>query len=257
MKKTASFNAEILKAAQLIKRSSHMVVFTGAGISTPSGIPDFRSPNTGLWNKHDPFTVASIYGFRKNPQDFFDWIRPLAIQAETAEPNNAHICLAELEKKGVLKATITQNIDQLHQKAGSQNVLELHGSAKTATCPHCDTQHSTSEYMQILISGQDLPECKKCGKIIKPDMVLFGEMLPMDIWESAQQHCLMADLMIVVGSSLEVSPANSLPEMSSAKGARLIINNLSPTFLDSRADILLPMDVTDGMAAILHLLNNE
>jgi len=246
---------ELLKAAQLIANSTYMVVFTGAGISTPSGIPDFRSPDTGLWNTYDPFMVASIFAFRKKPEDFFNWIRPLAIQAEAAQPNQAHLCLAKLEKIGLVKAIITQNIDNLHQKAGSENVLELHGTAKTATCPDCGLKHDTQKFLHLLQNSGDLPTCTQCGKIIKPDVILFGEMLPMHVWESAQHYCQVADVMLVVGSSLEVSPANSLPEISVNNGAKLIINNLSPTFLDARADILLPIDVIEAMSRIVHYLS--
>lgn len=250
MERDETMETELRKAAQLILHSSYTVVFTGAGISTPSGIPDFRSPDTGLWNKNDPFLVASILAFKKRPEDFYNWIRPLAIQAEAAKPNQAHVCLAKMERVGLVKAIITQNIDDLHQKAGSEKVLELHGSAKTATCPNCGLQHDAGEFMSQLMGGQELPRCGQCGKVIKPDVVLFGEMLPMGVWESAQQHCLMADVMLVVGSSLEVSPANSLPEMSVNRGAKLIIINLSPTFLDSRAEVILPLDVAEAMTGI-------
>lgn len=249
-----NFQIELEKAAQLIRLSTNTVVFTGAGISTPSGIPDFRSPHTGLWNTNDPFMVASIYSFRKNPEHFFNWIRPLAIQAEIAQPNTAHQCLAAMEKLGAIKAIITQNIDDLHQKAGSEEVLELHGNAKTATCPNCGFQHDSREFLHKLQDSKDLPACKKCGGIVKPDVVLFGEMLPNCVWESAQQHCLQADVILVVGSSLEVSPANSLPELSVSHGAKLIINNLSPTFLDTKADVLLPLDVTHAISGIYQIL---
>ena len=252
--KSSDFQDRIKRSAEWIRRASHMVVFTGAGISTPSGIPDFRSPGSGLWDKYDPFQVASLFAFQKRPEDFFNWIRPLAIQAESTQPNTAHMGLAEMERRGWVKAVITQNIDDLHQKAGSVNVLELHGNARTATCPKCNHRHDAQQFMQILINGQDLPKCLQCGGIIKPDVVLFGEMLPADTWEKAQWHCLQADVVLVVGSSLEVSPANSLPEMGAVHGAKLIINNLSPTFLDSRADILLPMDVTDAVSGILEIL---
>ena len=254
MDKIKSMETEIQKAALIILDSAYTVVFTGAGVSTPSGIPDFRSPDTGIWNKNDPFLVASILAFKKKPEDFFNWIRPLAIQAEAAQPNQAHFCLAQMEKKGLVKAVITQNIDDLHQKAGSENVLELHGTAKTATCPGCGLKHDARDFIGKLMDEQDLPRCGQCDQVIKPDVVLFGEMLPMNVWESAQQHCLMADVMLVVGSSLEVSPANSLPEMSVKRGARLIIINLSPTFLDSRAEVILPLDVAEAMTGIVKYL---
>lgn len=243
-------NHLLQQAAQLITQSSHMVVFTGAGISTPSGIPDFRSPDSGLWQKNDPFEVASIWAFQHQPRAFFDWIRPLAQQAESAEPNRAHHAIAILEKRGFVKAVITQNIDGLHQKAGSRRVLELHGSTQTATCSHCGKRHEKAYFEPIFLNKYGIPHCDQCGRVIKPDVVLFGEELPQTVWESAYQECLQADLLFIAGSSLEVSPANSLPETAARHGARLIINNLGRTHLDRLADVFLQWDVLDGLGAL-------
>lgn len=248
------FQEKILQAAKFLSSSTHAVAFTGAGISTPSGIPDFRSPKSGLWESYNPFQVASIDAFNHHPRDFFNWIKPLAIQAGASLPNAAHLCLAKLEKNGIIKAIITQNIDDLHQKAGSKKILELHGNARTATCPHCLTKHDRDEYMHILTDSDDMPKCKTCNKIIKPDVVLFGEMLPQQIWAEAYAHCAKADVMLVVGSSLEVAPANTLPEICAQNNAHLIINNLSATHLDRLADILLPIDVTLALEGICHFL---
>lgn len=247
MKTEKDIQSNLQKAALILKESSHAVAFTGAGISTPSGIPDFRTPNSGLWEKNDPFKVASLYAFNHAPIDFFNWIRPLAIQAEASLPNIAHFCLAALEREGILKAIITQNIDDLHQKAGSKNIFELHGNARTATCPHCHTKHQKDEYLDILLNSDQLPQCKSCAEIIKPDVVLFGEALPQNIWNCAYEHCLKADVMLVVGSSLEVYPACSLPEICVKNGAKLIINNLTKTPLDELAEILLPANVIDAL----------
>lgn len=246
--------ALLAKAAALIDNSSYLVVFTGAGISTPSGIPDFRSPESGLWEKYDPFEVASIWAFRHQPEVFFDWIRSLSVQADTAKPNHAHLALAVLENRGIVKSVITQNIDSLHQMAGSKKVFELHGSARTATCPHCGKKHQQEYFRRMIMEAQGIPRCGRCGKIIKPDVVLFGEDLPHDAWDGAYQECLQADLVFVVGSSLEVYPANSLPETAIRNGADLIINNLSPTHLDQHADVLLKMDVTEGIGALPELI---
>ena len=246
--------ALLKKAADLIDRSSYMVVFTGAGISTPSGIPDFRSPNTGLWKQYDPFEVASLWSFHKKPEAFFNWIKPLAMQSETAKPNLAHQAIADLESRGKVKSVITQNIDGLHQKAGSKKVLELHGSARTATCIKCGKKYDQGNFCRLIIAGDVIPRCDRCGEIIKPDVILFGEELPRDIWNDAYQECLKADLLFVVGSSLEVSPANSLPEKALHNGAKLVINNLSPTHLDRFADVLLKMDVIEGIGNLPSLL---
>lgn len=253
-KKQKSFpnkNNDLLQqAAGLLSNAKYGVAFTGAGISTPSGIPDFRSPLTGLWNKSDPFKVASIWAFRNSPKDFFDWIRPLAINSESAKPNSAHFSLANLENLGMIKSVITQNIDGLHHKAGSQHVLELHGTAQTATCPSCGKKHNREYFHRVITRGEEFPRCSDCNSIIKPDVVLFGESLPQDIWNSAYQECLLADLILVVGSSLEVTPASSLPETALMNGAILLINNLGETYLDDKARILLRMDVEQGIGKL-------
>ncbi len=248
---TPDDNTNLIKqAAGLLSKAKHAVAFTGAGISTPSGIPDFRSPQSGLWNHSDPLKVASIWAFRQSPKDFFDWIRPLAINSESAKPNSAHLCLAQLETLGIIKAIITQNIDGLHQKAGSLNVLELHGTAQSATCPSCGKKHNRDYFHQIITQNKEFPRCLDCKSIIKPDVVLFGESLPQEIWNVAYQECLLSDLLLIVGSSLEVSPANSLPEVALNNGARLLINNLGQTYLDENADILLRMDVEQGVGKL-------
>jgi NAD-dependent deacetylase len=244
----------VKRAADLLSDSKYAVAFTGAGISTPSGIPDFRSPDSGLWNHSDPFKVASVKAFRENPKDFFDWIRPLAINSESAKPNSAHLCLARMEKLGIIKSVITQNIDGLHNKAGSQNILELHGSAQTATCSLCGKRHNRDYFHPIITQSKAFPRCLSCKSIIKPDVVLFGESLPQEIWNSAYQECLKADLVLVIGSSLEVFPANSLPETAIDNGANLIINNLGKTHLDKKALILLRMDVVEGIGKLEEFL---
>ena len=244
-------NTILLKqAAGLLSSAKHAVAFTGAGISTPSGIPDFRSPQSGLWNISDPLKVASIWAFRNRPKDFFDWIRPLAINSESAKPNSAHLSLAHLENLGIIKTVITQNIDGLHHKAGSQHVLELHGTAQSATCPSCGKKHNRDYFHKVITLGEDFPRCSDCNRIIKPDVVLFGESLPQDIWNEAFQECQVADLILVVGSSLEVSPANSLPETALMNGALLLINNLGHTYLDDKARVLLRMDVEQGIGKL-------
>src|SRR5512136_2289765 len=155
----------------MLAASQHAVVLTGAGHSTRSGIPDFRSPGSGLWEKVDPMEVASIDGFRRNPKAFYDWIRPLVKQMMEAQPNPAHYALAELEDMGVLKAVITQNIDELHHRAGSRHVLELHGSVRTATCTRCREQLPTTEMWPAFVASGQLPHCPHCSGLLKPDVV--------------------------------------------------------------------------------------
>jgi len=235
--------AEIERAAQVLAHSRHAVAFTGAGHSTPSGIPDFRSPGSGLWEQSDPMAVASLYAFQHDPQAFFDWIRPLAAQMMGAQPNPGHHALAELEDRGVLKAIITQNIDQLHHKAGSRNVLELHGSVRTATCTRCQQKWPSESIFPEWVTSGALPRCRTCGGLLKPDVVLFGETLPLGVLLEAQSLAERCDVMLVAGSSLEVYPAAGLPVRARRCGASVIIVNLEPTALDAEADVLIHGDV--------------
>ena len=240
----------IHQTSQLFSKSSYTVVLTGAGISTASGIPDFRSQGTGLWEKDNPLEVASLSAFKYRPEVFYNWLRPLAKEIWQAKPNPAHIALAQLEKAGYIKAIITQNIDGLHQAAGAENVIEVHGSATTLTCLYCQKSFPGADFMQPFILAGKMPHCPICSRLLKPDIILFEEMLPTKAWNQAQQHCEQADLILVIGSSLEVTPASSLPLYALENGAHLIINNYSSTYLDDRADVLLPMDIVQVVPSI-------
>jgi NAD-dependent deacetylase len=246
--------ADIQKAARLLKQARHAVVFTGAGISTPSGIPDFRTKNTGLWERHNPMEVASIGVFQSNPQTFYNWLRPLLNEILNAAPNQAHIALAEMESAGIIKAVVTQNIDNLHQRAGSKNVYEVHGSLRTLTCSRCGETFQAEQFKGQLEDANSMPQCGQCKTVLKPDITLFGEMLPYDTWVGAEEHCQRADVILVAGSSLEVHPAASLPEIGIEHGAELIIINIGSTYLDSSASVLLPFDVASILPKIAALL---
>jgi NAD-dependent deacetylase len=242
------------KAAGMLRSARHAVAFTGAGISTPSGIPDFRSQGSGLWEKFDPMEVASLRVFQTHPERFYDWLRPLLQGIWAARPNPAHLALAQLETAGILKAVITQNIDDLHQQGGSASVYEVHGSLRGMTCPRCRSSRPSFDFRQALEpgpSGDGLPHCPDCGQVLKPDITLFGEMLPAEAWAKAEQHCQQADVMLVIGSSLEVWPAAALPEMAVEHGAKLIINNLSATHLDGHAHALLQFDVAETLPELV------
>jgi NAD-dependent deacetylase len=241
------WEAEVEQAAQMLADSTHAVALTGAGHSTPSGIPDFRSPGSGLWEQSDPMAVASIWGFQRDPRAFYDWIRPLIKSMTEAEPNPAHHALAEMERLGVLQAVITQNIDHLHQRAGSQRVLELHGSGRHATCTACRAKHTADELLERLLASDEVPACRSCGGALKPDVVLFGELLPMGVLFEAQGEASRCDVMMVVGSSLEVHPAAELPSRAKRHGAELIIINFQPTHMDAQAAVA----VHDDLAAIV------
>ena len=248
-----ALNAHIEQAARMIQEAQNIVAMTGAGISTPSGIPDFRSPQSGLWEETDPLTVASIFAFRQSPEQFYRWIHPLASKLLEAKPNSAHYALAALEAEGKLKAVITQNIDDLHGKAGSQTIYELHGNLREVTCIQCyQTQDSAEAFAKFVRDGQT-PRCS-CGGVLKPNVILFGEQLPVREFVAAQLAVKAADLMLIVGSSLETAPASDLPELALQQGTRLIIVNYQPTFIDHRADVVIRADVAEVLTQIMALV---
>jgi NAD-dependent deacetylase len=248
--KSAKTLTAIRDAAELLQASKRAVVLTGAGISTPSGIPDFRSEGTGLWARFEPMDVASLNAFRYHPERFFEWMRPLTRSILDAQPNSAHYAIARLEDAGFVNMVITQNIDNLHQKAGSKNVLETHGSLKTLTCGRCFTVFHSTDYIVSYLEAGIIPKCSQCGGILKPDVILFGEQLPQQPWQEAVKASQSCDLMLVVGSSLEVLPVASLPIQSLDRGAHLIIVNHVPTYLGVRADVVILADVAEVIPAI-------
>ncbi len=248
---SASIQEMIEFAAELFRKAQRAVVLSGAGISTPSGIPDFRSEGTGLWAQDEPLEIASLNTFRMNPEKFYEWFRPLARQVFEAQPNAAHLALGELEKSGHLQAVATQNVDMLHQKAGSQNVIELHGSLRSLSCTQCFLQVDSQPYLQPYVEKGEIPHCPRCGGVLKPDVILFGEQLPQKAWYEAQRASRACDLMLVAGSSLEVMPVAGLPMQALDRGAHLIIVNNTPTYLNVRADAAIQDDVAGILPAIV------
>ena len=244
----------INNAVDILRDSKNTTVLTGAGISTPSGIPDFRSSTSGLWSRYDPFEVASLNSFRYNPEKFFDWMRPLAHKMHLADPNSAHVGLATLEKTGYVKTIITQNIDSLHQKAGSNNVVEVHGSMRSMTCMRCFKHVGSDGYVESYLEHGEIPHCPDCSGVLKPDVILMGEQLPSKAWLNAVEASQSCDLMIVIGSSLEVVPVANLPMQSIEHGSHLIIVNKSPTYIDVRADLVFHDDLIDIIPAIVNQL---
>ena len=237
-------------AAELVRKAKRAVVLTGAGISTPSGIPDFRSEGTGLWSRDEPLEVASLNTFRTDPQRFFEWFRPLAGQIFYANANPAHAALAQLEHTEHIKAIITQNIDGLHQKAGSTCVVETHGTMRTLTCASCYQKYGAEIYLKPFIEEGRMPLCGLCNGILKPDVILFGEQLPHAAWIQAQRAVRQCDLMLVAGSSLEVLPVAGLPIQALDRGAHLIVVNNTPTYINVRADVVLLKDVASILPEI-------
>lgn len=240
----------ISHAVDLIKKSHCTVALTGAGISTPSGIPDFRSPNGGLWTRFEPMEVASLSAFRHNPEQFYQWLQPLAARLHAARPNSAHLALARMQNGGYISVIITQNIDGLHTRAGAKQVLEVHGSLETMTCTNCFLKYPSAMFIEDYINYCKLPYCQVCGSILKPDVILYEEQLPVKTWLNAEDACKHCDLMLVVGTSLEVMPSARLPSQALDHGAHLIIVNNSETFMDDRADVVIHGDVSDILPGI-------
>jgi NAD-dependent protein deacetylase/lipoamidase len=219
--------------AELIETHQPCVALTGAGVSTESGIPDFRSAG-GIWKQFDPYEVASIDGFARDPERVWEFYGlRLGILREAA-PNPAHHALAKLEADGLLQAVITQNVDGLHRRAGSREVVEVHGTIATASCPRCGRRESRERVEQLL----PLPRCEGCGAVLKPDVVMFGELLPVAEIDRATELARGAGLLLVVGSSLQVWPVAGLPEETLLHGGRLAIVNREPTPYDHRAALV-------------------
>jgi NAD-dependent deacetylase len=223
----------VLELAELIRGHQPCVILTGAGVSTESGIPDFRS-RTGLWASFDPLEYASLEAFRRDPRKVWSFYKPRIAVLTDAKPNPAHVALAELERLGRVEAIVTQNIDLLHERAGSRNVVEVHGSIRTATCPGCGQRQPLERVLELL-EDADAPVCPACGEILKPDVVFFGELLPAEAIDRATELARRAGLLLVVGSALEVYPVAGLPLETLAAGGTLAIVNRDPTALDDRA----------------------
>ena len=215
-----------------LANARHMVVFTGAGMSTESGLPDFRSTNNGLWQQRDPSQVASVEALNTNVEEFIAFYQKRVLGVREFEPHNGHRILAEWETDGRLQSIITQNVDGFHQLAGNQKVAELHGSLQRIHCQLCGTSHSSEAF---LVGSY---RCE-CGGILRPSVVLFGEMLPEQPFEMAFDEASRADLFIVLGSSLTVTPANQFPLLAKEHGAKLVIVNQETTPLDSYADLVI------------------
>jgi NAD-dependent deacetylase len=221
--------------AELIRAGQPCVVLTGAGVSTESGIPDFRSP-TGIWAHYDPMEYATIQAFRRDPVKVWDFYAKRLDVLKEAEPNAAHRAIAALERAGLVDAVVTQNIDRLHERAGSRNVVEVHGSIRTSVCLDCGERVRFDEVVRLL-EDAPAPPCPRCGRILKPDVVMFGELLPAEAIDRATELARRAALLLVVGSTLEVWPVAGLPQETLAAGGRLAIVNRGPTAYDDEAEL--------------------
>jgi NAD-dependent deacetylase len=245
---------EVARLAELIATAGSVVALTGAGISVPSGIPDFRSPRTGLWENVDPMEVAHIDVFRRDPERFWRFYGERFQTLEHKRPNRAHEALARLEEAGLLTAVITQNIDRLHARAGSRELIEVHGTIDHSSCLLCGRRYELAEVRsRQSADAEGIPRCD-CSAPLKPDVVLFGEYLPADALARAEQLAEAADLMLCIGSSLEVYPVAQLPEVTLGAGGKIAILTQGRTPLDTRASVRCGGDVVDELDAVLGAL---
>jgi NAD-dependent deacetylase len=242
------------RLAELLLDSERAVVLTGAGVSVPSGIPDFRSPGTGLWRNVDPMEVATIDAFRRDPDRFWSFYGERFANLRGCQPNPAHAAIAELERRGLVRGVITQNVDRLHRQAGSQRVVEVHGSIESSVCLQCGGRVGLERVLDLLAGGEGAPECEACIEPLKPGVVLFGELLPEAAMDEAFALASEADLMVCVGSSLEVFPVASLPGVAREAGGPLAIVTQGETPYDGEAEVKLDGDVVDELAAVLAAL---
>lgn len=253
--KNISYQEKIKKTCELIKNSKYAVAFTGAGISTESGIPDFRSPG-GLWQRFRIVTYQEFIYDRKAREEFWRMKKELIQHLINAKPNNAHIALAELGKMGFIKHVITQNIDGLHQMAGSKSVIELHGNQNGAVCLDCERLYNLDSVLKMLEEQEMDLRCYDCGGVIKPTVVFFGEPMPEKELYLAQEIANKCDLMLVVGTSLQVEPAASIPRIAYRKGAKLIFINKAETDWDWIAEIAFYGSAGEVLKDILSEIKN-
>ena len=243
------------RVADLLRSSERAVVLTGAGVSVPSGIPDFRTPGSGLWENVDPMEVAHIDAWRRDPDRFWSFYGRRFATLTDKVPNEAHHAIAELERRGLVRGVITQNIDRLHRLAGSERLIEMHGSIEWSICLECRGKLPIDRVVELLAEDGGAPECPACMVPLKPDVVLFGELLPERALAEAQALAMDADLMLCVGSSLEVYPVAGLPAMTHAAGGRLVLVTQGPTPYDGDAEVKLDGDVVEELQAVLAALD--
>jgi NAD-dependent deacetylase len=253
----AAPSARVTALADLIRRAHSVVALTGAGISVPSGIPDFRSPGTGLWENVDPMEVAHIDAWRDDPARFWHFYGDRFATLGGKEPNGAHRALVALERAGRLDAVVTQNIDMLHRKAGLSELVEVHGTIEHSSCLACGRTYALADVRARLAAAADgVPRCD-CGEPLKPDVVLFGEHLPGDALDRAFSLAASADLLLCVGTSLEVHPIAQLPGITKRAGGAVALVTQGPTSWDARATVKLDGDVVEELEAVVRVLEGE
>lgn len=250
-RQAAPASAGVERLAELVRGARSVVALTGAGISVPSGIPDFRTPRSGLWENVDPMEVAHVDAFRSDPVRFWSFYGERFATLGEKRPNGAHRALAELERRGLLDAVVTQNIDMLHRSAGTRELVEVHGSIASCACPRCGGDVSLEETRARLADDPDgVPRCSSCDGPLKPGVVLFGELLPAAALQRARELCERADVLLCIGSSLEVHPVAGLPLLTRERGGAIAILTHGPTPLDELADVRLHGDVVGELDAL-------
>jgi NAD-dependent deacetylase len=246
--------ADVAALAELIRGAAPVVALTGAGISVPSGIPDFRSPGSGMWENVNPMEVAHIDAWRADPQRFWSFYGDRFQMLGDKRPNGAHEALVELERRGLLSAVVTQNIDMLHRRAGTKTLVEVHGSIESSSCLSCGAGFVLDVVIERMHAADDgVPACD-CGQPLKPDVVLFGEYLPAEALGQAMRYATDAGLLLCIGSSLEVFPVAQLPGVTLANGGSVAIVTQGPTPWDDRAAVKLSGDVEDELQALVAAL---
>ena len=252
MDRQVEISDDVADLARRVRGAGSVVALTGAGISVPSGIPDFRSPGTGIWENVDPMEVAHIDAWRANPERFWSFYGERFKTLGDKRPNGAHEALVELERRGLLDAVITQNIDMLHRRAGTRELVEVHGSIATCSCLSCGARVASAKVLEPL--GESAVPLCACGRPLKPDVVLFGEFLPAAALERATQLAEGADLLLCVGSSLEVYPVAQLPAITLRHGGEIAIVTQGPTPYDGRAVARLAGDVERELCGLVSAL---
>jgi len=249
-----AYQAEIDQLRSMVEASQRAVVFTGAGISTESGIPDFRSPG-GIWTKYKPIDFRDFIASEDMQRE--SWRRKFASDSvmKAAEPNKGHLAVARLVQLGKVVAVITQNVDGLHQRSGvpDEKVIELHGNATYASCLNCGKRYELEDIRKIFEKNETLPVCDDCNGIVKTATISFGQAMPVDEVQASEQEALACDLFLAIGSSLVVYPAASFPALAKQNGAKLVIINRDPTSLDSIADLALNREIGPTLSAIVDL----
>ena len=253
----SDINTKIEKIAQLIIDANDIVALTGAGMSTESGIADFRSPGTGLWEKVDPYEFSSIDSYMANTSKNLEFMLETGRNIFRARPNSGHKALTKLQRMGKLRGVLTQNIDRLHHKAHTKNIVEFHGNAYEAKCMSCSQIYEITTMVNQVMNGQSTPSCEKCSGLLKPNTIFFGEPLESEVIQAADEMISKCDLLIVLGSSLVVYPVALYPQRALSIGAKLVIVNIQETNMDSTADVVIHEKIGDVLPKVSSLVNEK